>query len=470
MINTIKEEQGKLVVNSSYAKDEISAATTKAINRLVLDVTVPGYRKGKAPVSAATRYLKEDAVVNETIHQLFKVLDKELSKNDEVNAYFKDKKVYGGIRPEANVTAFSADKAEIVVSYVLTPKVNKLGEYKGITSDAEKKVISDADVDAELKRLAENEAELAPKDKAAENGDTANIDFVGLMDGKEFEGGSAKGFDLVLGSNQFVPGFEAQVVSHKAGDKFDVALTMPENYPEPLTSKPVVFKVTLNSVKVKEVPEINDEFATTLTGEYASKDLAELKSKVVAHLNDAAEKEYFNHIVNELLLKVRDASEFVIADDYVNYFVNNKVDEDKNNIANQGLSLDEYLKLINKDMDSYKAEIKEGILSQIKTGLVYEGIYAAEIKTPINSKDLEALLGTSVNDFITNYTNYLKASKMGDDQISAQVNGYLNQLYSSILSRKVQDKLLVLNGYKEEVKEEKAEEEKTEAKEEKAAE
>lgn len=470
MINTIKEEQGKLVVNANYAKDEISTATNKAINHLVLDVTVPGYRKGKAPVSTASRYLKEDAVINETIHQLFKVLDKELAKNDEVNAYFKDKKVYGGIRPEANVTAFTADKAEIVVSYVLNPKVSKLGEYKGLTSDAEKKVISDSDVEAEIKRLAENEAELTPKDKEAENGDTVNIDFVGLMDGKEFDGGSAKGFDLVLGSNQFVPGFEAQVLTHKAGDKFDVALTMPENYPEPLTSKPVVFKVTLNSVKVKEVPEINDDFATTLTGEYASKDLAELKSKVVAHLNETAEKDYFSHIVNELLLKVREASEFVIADDYLDYFVNSKVEEDKINIGNQGLSLDEYLKLISKDLDSYKAEIKDGILSQIKSGLIYEGIYAAEKMAPITNKDVEAVLGTPVNDFITNYSNYLKASKLGEEQISNQINGYLNQIFSSILTSRVQDKLLVLNGYKEEAKEEKVEEAKAETTEEKAAE
>lgn len=459
MINTVKEENGKLVINATYNKEEITKATGKAVNHLALDVTVPGYRKGKAPVEVASKYLRNDAVVNETIHQLFKVLDKELAANTDVNVYFKENKVFSGVRPDANVTKFSTDDAEIVVTYVLRPVVSKLGAYKGITSDAEKRVISDADVEAELKKLAENEAELAPKDKAAENGDTANIDFVGLMNGKEFDGGSAKAFDLVLGSNHFVPGFEEQVVGHKAGDKFDVSLTMPENYPAPLTSKPVVFKVTLNSVKVKEIPEINDDFATTLTGEYASKDLAELKTKIVDHLNKDAEKDYNNHIVNDLLLKVRDASEFVIADSYVDTYVNSRIDEDTHNIENQGLTLDEYLKLVNQDMDAYKASIKDGILAQIKSSLIFEAIYKAENLPAVENKDIEAVIGSPVNDFINGYSKYLKQSKMSDEQISNQINGYLNQIYSSIINDRVTDKLLVLNGYKEETKVEEVKEE-----------
>lgn len=451
MTNSIKEEKGLLLVTATYDKDDIKAAVDKAINHLCLEVTVPGYRKGKAPVSTASRYLRNEDINNETINQLLRAYDKNFEKDDNLNKYFKEDKVFG-VRPEVNVTKFAPEGAEILITYVLRPTVSKLGQYKGITSSAEKKEITEADIEKELNRLAENEAELAPKDKAAEKGDTANIDFVGLMEGKEFDGGSAKAFDLVLGSNQFVPGFEDQVIGHKAGDKFDVALTMPENYPAPLTSKPVVFKVTLNSVKVKEIPEINDDFATTLTGEFASKDLAELREKVISHLNKDAENEYMNHILNDLLLQVRDSSEFVIADKFVNIQVDERMHADERNIENQGLSLDEYLNLIKKSKDEYRKELTDGVLSEVKTSLVYDAIMDAEKLPKVENKDIEEALGSKISDFVNGYSGYLRASKMNDEQIRNQVNGYLNQVFTSIMTKRVQDCILVLNGYKEEAK------------------
>lgn len=462
MTNSIKEEKGQLLVTASYSKDDVKKAVDKAINHLCLDVTVPGYRKGKAPVSTASKYLRNEAINNETINQLLRLYDKNFEADAALSGYFKENKVVN-FRPEVSVQKFSADGAEILITYVLRPYVSKLGEYKGLKSEAQKREINDADVEKELKRLAENEAELAPKDKEAENGDTANIDFVGLMDGKEFDGGSAKSFDLVLGSNQFVPGFEAQVVGHKAGDKFDVSLTMPDNYPAPLTSKPVVFKVTLNSVKVKEIPEINDDFATTLSGEYASKDLNDLKNKVVSHLNKDAENEYLNKILNDLLLQVRNNSEFVVSDKFVDIQVDSRIKQDEQNILNQGLTLDEYLKLIKKNKDEYRKEITDGVLAEIKNSLVYDEIAKAEKLPAVQNKDIEAVLGSTIDEFVKGYSGYLRASKMSEEQIGNQINGYLNQIFTSIMTHRVQDRVLILNGYKEEEKaEEKAEEEKKE--------
>ncbi len=463
MTNSIKEEKGQLLVTASYSKDDVKKAVDKAINHLCLDVTVPGYRKGKAPVSVASKYLRNEAINNETINQLLRIYDKNFEADTALSDYFKGNKVVN-YRPEVSVKKFSADGAEILVSYILRPFVSKLGEYKGLKSEAEKREITDADVEKELKRLAENEAELAPKDKAAENGDTANIDFVGLMDGKEFDGGSAKSFDLVLGSNQFVPGFEAQVVGHKAGDKFDVSLTMPDNYPAPLTSKPVVFKVTLNSVKVKEIPEINDDFATTLSGEYASKDLNELKSKVVSHLNKDAESEYLNKILNDLLLQVRNNSEFVVSDKFVDIQVDSRIKQDEQNILNQGLTLDEYLKLIKKSKDEYRKEIADGVLAEIKNSLVYDEIAKAEKLPAVQNKDIESVLGSSIDEFVKGYSGYLRSSKMSEEQIGNQINGYLNQIFTSIMTHRVQDRVLILNGYKEEEKVAEKEEKKEEAK------
>ena len=265
------------------------------------------------------------------------------------------------------------------------------------------------------------------------------------MDGKPFEGGDGKGFDLELGSGRFVPGFEDQCVSHKAGEKFDIALTMPENYPAPLTGKDVVFKVTLNSVKVKEVPEINDEFATTLTGKYVSKDLAELKSKIKEDLTHNAEESFKNAKINSYLLQIRDASEFVIAADYVDLFVQDRIRSDEESINRQGLTLDEYLKLTKTDKTTYENNIKAGVENEIKTQLVYNALAEAEKIPAPTQKDIEDQIGSSLNEFFTNYSNYLKSMKMPEDQINNQIQGYINQVYASILTGKVQAKVLELN-------------------------
>lgn len=448
MNHTFVNEKGHLNATVIFNEEEIKKASNKAIRALCENVTVPGFRKGKAPVETASRYLRSNQISEETIDQLLHRIDSEFSKSEDFNAYIKGNLLLQGFRPQVNITKFSNTEAEFHITYILRPEVSKLGNYKDLKATAELKAITEEDVEKELNRLAQNEAELAPKDKDAEKGDTVNIDFVGLMNGKEFDGGKANSFDLELGSNHFVPGFEDACVGHKAGDKFDIALTMPENYPEPLKSKPVVFKVTLNAVKVKEIPAIDDDFATTLSGQYASKDLADLKEKVHHNLEHSALHTYENALVNELLSQVRDASEFVIADEYLDRLVEDRVAQDSKNIEQQGLSLKEYLDLIKKDEESYKAEIRVGILGELKNSLVYDAFAKAENIPAPTRQDIEARLHSPISDFINNFTNYLKSSKMPEDQIQNQINNYINQIFSSIMSERVQHRILEVNGFK----------------------
>ena len=283
MKQTFKSEKGHLIATLSFDRQEIAKANEKAINKLVLDVTVPGFRKGKAPKEKAIGYISQQKLFDGTVNSLLHMVDKNLETIDEFQAFVKEGKL-AQRHPDVNLTKFTNDEAEFIITWVLLPVVSKLGNYKGLKTSVKAKAVTDADVSAEIKHLAEENAELVESEKEAQMGDTVNIDFVGLMNGEAFEGGSAKAFDLELGSHRFVPGFEEQLVSHKAGDKVDVAVTLPDNYPEPLKSKDVIFKVTVNSVKVKEVPEINDEFATTLSGKFVAKDLAELNEKVKAYL------------------------------------------------------------------------------------------------------------------------------------------------------------------------------------------
>jgi trigger factor len=461
MKHTFKNENGHLDAEVSFDKEEIAKASDKAVNKLVANVVVPGFRKGKAPKEMAVKYLHNDDVANETVNALLKQLDKNFEKDEEFSSYVKESKFARNLRPEVSLKKFSSDEAEFLVTYFLAPAITKLGEYKGLTSNAKEKKVTAKDVDAEIKKLAQDNAELVPSEKDAEMGDTVNIDFTGLMDGKPFDGGSANSFDLELGSKHFVPGFEEQCVSHKAGDKFDVALTMPENYPAPLTGKAVVFKVTLNTVKTKEVPEINDEFATTLSGQYVSKDLAELKSKVKANLTKNAFDSYRNETVNDLLLQVRDASEFAISAEYVNAILVQRKAQDENQLAQQGLSLEEYLKLVNQTMEQYENTLKTGLENEIKSSLVYEELAKAEKIAAPTKEDLEKQIGSPMDEFVKNFANYFKAQKMSDEEINNRINGYVNQVFSSIMTANVQAKLLELNVpelAKKEVKEEKAEE------------
>ena len=444
MKQTFKNENGHLTANVSFDEAEIKTATDKAINKLVVNVTVPGFRKGKAPKDQAMRYLTNEKVYEETVNSLLKMVDKNLENVPEFKE-FADGKLSGRKHPDVVLEKFDDKEAKFKIDWLLNPVVYKLGAYTGLKSDAKMKEVTDEDVDHQLKHLAEDNAELVESDKEAALGDTCNIDFVGYMDGKPFEGGDGKGFDLELGSGRFVPGFEDQCVSHKAGEKFDIALTMPENYPAPLTGKDVVFKVTLNSVKVKEVPEINDEFATTLTGKYVSKDLAELKSKIKEDLTHNAEESFKNAKINSYLLQIRDASEFVIAADYVDLFVQDRIRSDEESINRQGLTLDEYLKLTKTDKTTYENNIKAGVENEIKSQLVYNALAEAEKIPAPTQKDIEDQIGSSLNEFFTNYSNYLKSMKMPEDQINNQIQGYINQVYASILTGKVQAKVLELN-------------------------
>ena len=446
MKQTFKNENGHLIANVSFDADEIKLATGKAVNKLVLDVTVPGFRKGKAPKEQAQRYLNGQKVADETINYLLKALDKNFETVEEFQSYVKGKKLLGHFRPNVELNKFSDKEAEFTITWILVPTVSKLGAYTGLKSDVKLKKITAEDVEHELHHLAEDNAELVESnDKVAEKGDTANIDFVGLMNGEAFEGGSGKAFDLELGSGRFVPGFEDQVIGHKVGDKFDVALTMPENYPAPLTSKAVVFKVTLNAIKVKEVPEINDDFATTLTGQYVSKDLAELKKNIKDNLTKKAEESYKNAKINSYLLQVRNASEYVIPTEYVNELVKDRMAQDEDSVGNQGLTLDEYLKLTNVTKENYENNLKAGVENEIKNQLIFESLAEAEKIEAPTQKDIEAQIGSSLNDFIKNYTNYLKSMKMPEDQINSQIQGYINQVFASILSGKVQARILELN-------------------------
>ena len=448
MNQSFREENGHLINDVSFDKEEIAKATDKAVLKLCENVTVKGFRKGKAPVSEARKHLRSQDVSDETVQQLLKVLDKNHESDYTFNSYLNGNKLANNIRPRVNLSKFSNMEAVFVITYILRPVVSKLGEYKNLSSSVTESEVTEEDVDKRLGELANDNAELVSVEDPAKEGDTVNIDFVGYMDGKEFEGGSSKAFDLVLGSHKFVPGFEEQCIGHKAGDHFDLPLTMPENYPEPLTGKDVVFKVDVNEVKVPEVPEIDDDFATTLSGNLASESLAELREKVHAQLSEENHKNYISNLVNSLFNQIRDSSEFVIADEYVDVYVDQRQHNDEHQVEEQGLTLEEYLKLVNMTYEDYRANLKNGVTAELKASLVYDALASAEDIPAPEQKDIEEKLQTPLNDFVNMYSSYLKAQNLSDDEVNNYINNYINQIFISIFNERIQSRILEINGYK----------------------
>lgn len=445
MNKKIEKKDGLLKIDLTFDEKEFQAALNKAEINLAKEVVVPGYRKGHAPLDLAKKYLNSNRLSDEIINNFLKSADKEFTSTKLYEQY----KILN-IRPEVNVSKFEEKETDISITYLLSPEVIKLGDYKGIKSDITEKKITDKDVEEELKKLAKENEELVSVDREAKLNDTANIDFVGYLNGKAFDGGEGKSFDLVLGSNHFVPGFEEQIVGHKAGDKFEIKVTMPENYPDELANKETVFEVTINSIKEGQVPEINDEFATTLTGDYVSKNLAELKEKVKNKLVENAQKEYINQKANDYLLKCRDSSTYEIADKYVDMIVEDRLASERQRVENQGLTLEEYLKLVKMDFDSFKADIRNNALAEIKNGLVYDAITTAENIPAITNADIEKQIGLPISAFTNQYSSYLKMQKLNDSQIANEIRRYLNSVATNLIQQRVIDKILILNGDKKE--------------------
>ncbi len=448
MNQSFREENGHLINDVSFDQNEIAQATEKAVNKLCENVTVKGFRKGKAPVSEARRHLRSQDVYEETVQQLLKVLDKNHESDYTFNSYLNGNKLASNLRPNVNLSKFSNTEAVFVITYILRPIVSKLGEYKNLSSSITEEEVTDESIERRLGELANDNAELVSTEEPAKEGDTVNIDFVGYMDGKEFDGGSSKAFDLVLGSHKFVPGFEEQCIGHKAGDSFDLRLTMPENYPEPLTGKDVVYKVVINEVKVPEIPAVDDDFATTLSGELASENLEELRGKVRDQLVNTNHKNYLNNLVNSLFNQIRDSSEFVIADEYIDVYVDQRQHNDEHQVEEQGLSLEEYLKLVNMSYEDYRNNLKNGVTAELKASLIYDALASAEqIPAPVQS-DIEARLGTPLNQFVSVYSKYLKSQNISDDEVNNYINNYINQIFISIFNERIQSRILEINGFK----------------------
>ena len=357
-------------------KDAINKAYLKTRGRFAVN----GFRKGKAPRNVIEHAYGKGVFYEEGLNILFsenygKILEE---KAEEFTAVGD---------PELSVEDISDDKVVLTAVTPVRPDV-KIGCYKGMKIREFAYTVKDADVDADLQRLRERNARKIPvTDRAAEKGDIANIDFVGTVDGVKFDGGEAEKFDLTLGSGQFIPGFEDQVIGMKIGEKKDVNVKFPDNYQaENLKGKDAVFAVTLNSLQGKELPELTDAFIKDATG---SETVEAYKAKVRERLGKQAEKNSIDATENSILDAITATAEAEIPQAMIDREVDGLVQKFEYQLMYQGLKLQDYLDFIKVSMADFRKNYEEQARKDVLNQLVISKLIKDE-KIEATEEEVEA--------------------------------------------------------------------------------
>ncbi len=340
----------------------------KSFNRNKSRFNIPGFRKGKAPRSMVERYYGEQVLYDDAIN---------FACGEAYDHAIDEKDIHPVSRPEIDIVQVGGGQDLIFTATVTVLPEVELGEYKGLSAEKEEAVVTDDDVEAELKRVADRNSKLiAIEDRPVQDGDTVNIDFEGSVDGVPFEGGTAKGYTLVIGSGSFIPGFEDQLVGANLGSEMDVNVTFPEDYhSEELKGKAAVFKVKVNEIKFKQLPEIDDEFASDVSEfETLEEYKADIRKKLTEQAQARAERKFEDDIIKSAVDNA--------ACDIPEVMVNNRLDDMMRQLdmqlQYQGLNLQGYLKMMGMEESQVRADYRENAQRDVKTQLVMDKIAQTE--------------------------------------------------------------------------------------------
>lgn len=364
----IKKEGNKVTLKITVDNNKFEAAVNKAYNKSRNKYNIPGFRKGKAPrIVIETQYGK-GIFYNDAIEILFPEVYPEVIKELDIDPIDN---------PDLDIEEISKDNGLVMVLNVEVKPEFELGNYKGIEIAKVENTVSDENVDAKLQEMVEKNARLVSvEDKALEDGDTAIIDFEGFENGVAFDGGKGENYNLVIGSNTFIPGFEEQLLGKKAGEEVEVNVTFPEEYhSQDLAGKSVVFNVKINDVKVKELSALDDEFAKD-TSEFDSLD--ELKADVRAKLEEEAKNRADAETRNSVVEKVAENTEIEIPEVMIQHQIDNMLNELNYQLQYQGFGLQQLLEMTGRTMEELREERKEDAKKLVKSSLVLEAITKAE--------------------------------------------------------------------------------------------
>jgi len=364
-----KQEGNEGVLTVEVDADTFNKALDDAFKKVVKQVSIPGFRKGKVPRGLFELRFGVEALYQDALDILLPV---------EYPKAVEEAGIEPVDRPEIDVEKIEKGENLIFTAKVTVKPEVKLGEYKGLGIEKDDTAVTDEDVQNELKSLQERQAELVVKeDGKVEEGDTVVLDFEGFVDGEAFEGGKAENYSLEVGSGSFIPGFEDQLVGLEAGAEKDVEVTFPEEYhAEELAGKPAVFKVKIHEIKAKELPELDDEFAKDVDEEVGT--LAELTEKTKKRLEEAKENEADAKLREELVLKAAENAEADIPQAMIDTELDRMMKEFEQRLQMQGMNLELYFQFSGQDENALKEQMKEDAEKRVKSNLTLEAIAKAE--------------------------------------------------------------------------------------------
>lgn len=416
-----KLEKSQVKFNYVVDKDGFNNAIKQAYEKTKHKYAVPGFRKGKAPQKVIEGMYGAGVFFSDAVNELIDASLNELETKDEYDFVAVDSVCDVDMTDEGGV------KYSIVM--VVKPEV-VLGQYKGLNVAKKAVKVTAKQVDERIAQEQEKQARLIEVDTASANGNTVTIDFVGSVDGEKFDGGSAEDYDLELGSNTFIPGFEDQLVGVKAGDVKDVKVTFPENYQaENLAGKEAVFACTVKAVKVKELPKVDDEFVKEIS-EFDT--LAEYKADVKAQLTKEAQDKADRDFEDEVVEKIVDSSTVEIPNAMVEHEADDMVHEFEYRLMYQGLKLDDYLKYLNMTREQLVEQYKDQAQKTVKVRLVMEALIKAE-DLKIEDKDIEDKMAQLAQDSSQTVEEFKKT--LHKEQIDYIVNAIMNEKLLAMLTK-----------------------------------
>ncbi|MBO6119762.1 MAG: trigger factor [Lachnospiraceae bacterium] len=417
-IGTNKAKFTIQIDNASFLKAE-----DKAFNKEKSKLSVPGFRKGKVTKEMAFKVYGRNAFLEEAVNECINdtYYDEIKKSNEKVLAPPKINVI------QADVTKDFIYEAEVAI----VPEI-KLGKYKGLNSKKVEIKISDEDVDKRIEEERQKNARLVVVDRKSKKGDTVNIDFDGYVDDKQFKGGKAENYDLVLGSKSFIDNFEDQLVDKSSGDEVDVNVTFPDNYGEKsLAGKKALFKVKVHEVKEKQLPEVNDEFVSEIS-EFET--LAEYKDDIRKKLTELRERQFKEDEKGKLLDEVVKNTHIDLADEAIEAQIDEMLYNYNNRLRYQGIDLEKYLEMMKKTKEEFRKEQRPNAERSLKNSIVLEEIAKVEhIEATDEMVDEELSnmarsYGMDVEQFKKSYANPEDTKRLKDDLLYPAV---LNFLYDN---------------------------------------
>ncbi len=364
-IKKLEHSQTEIILR--FDEVEWKAATKKSFDKLAAALEVPGFRKGHVPPAIVKTRIDQDRVYNTAIDSLL---------GEAYRKVVTDEKIVPWARPNVDVTKMSDTELEIKITVLTAPEV-KLGQYKGLKVEKKTPEVTKAAIDAEIKRILEQNAEMLLKEGPAALGDTVVIDFEGFTDGKSFEGGKAENYALELGSGSFIAGFEEQLVGLKAGDAKDINVTFPEAYAKELAGKPALFKIVVHEVKQKKLPEIGQAlFEELKISEVTSRESFEehVKTNLFKKEEENVEKEHYE----ALLAQIAKDADIDIAHQIIHDEAEAMEERLQQDVKKNGMTLEQYIEMTRTTHEELHHKLHEEAERNIRASLVLEKIAETE--------------------------------------------------------------------------------------------